>query len=172
MTVQEDNQISLTDDLYIKDIEVAEAHRELRSVERRIHTARTAISAAKQETSSNDLYNALEEEKLVLTSMLDWISDLLFYLGGASEDVEERSQEDYKALRDLDNVVLGAYRVDLRKVTDEILKIRQDLLRLSGVYYARVDEVKPCMQIYEILIEAAREAVYKTKTIRIQSFTY
>ena len=168
-----DNQTSLTDQLYEKDIEIADLHSKLSEVESRIHFARTTVSAAKiQYQNSNKLYKALEEEKRELTSMLDWISDLLFYLGESSEDVDDRSLEQYKQLRDLDNMVVRYERINLKALSDDILKIRQDLLMLSGLYWDRITENKPCESIYEILIETAREAVRKTKSIRINSFEY
>jgi len=162
----ETNQTSLTDELYSKDIEIAEFHTKMSEIERRIHFVRTTISAAKlQFKDINRLYYALEDEKKLLTSMLDWTSDLLFYIGGESEDVKDKSQEAYKHLRDSDTEVFREEKVYLGDISKEVLQIRQDLLRLSGEYYERVNEVKPCLQIFEILVEVAREAVHKTKAI-------
>lgn len=168
----QDNQISLTDELYSKDIEIAEFHAKLSDIEKRIHFVRTIISAAKlQYRNSDRLYKALDEEKKVLTSMLDWLSDALFYMGEASEDVKTKSLDKYKELRDLDGVAISKQRINLKKLAREILGFRSELLRVSGDYWDRVNEVKPCESIFEILIdEVAREAIKKAREIEFYSY--
>ena len=171
MKVQEDNQTDLTDDLYEKDIEIAEFHKELSAIEKRIHFIRTTTSAAKlQFRNSDKLYYALESEKIELTSMLDWVSDILFYLGESSEDVNSRTLDSYKELRDMDNPVEWESRIDLKMMSEDILELRVDLFRLYDKYQDRVEEIKPVMSIFEILIDRARAAVRKTKTINFYSY--
>ena len=103
--------------------------------------------------------------------MLDWMSDLLFYMGEASEDVKTRSLDSYKELRDADN--LGSYdsKVYLKDLTKEISRFRGELLELSGGYWKWVLEVKPCSSIFEILVdEVAKEAAKKTKAINFYDY--
>jgi len=159
-------QTSFTDDLYDVDIKIAELYKELKKVEVRIHFLRSTLSIIQME-NNNDPARQLRLVRLSreLTSALDWISDLMFYLDDASCDIESKSLTSYKRMRDMENPIERKIYVDTDKMAKEMLSIRVDLFRLFDVYDKYVDSVKPCMTIYENLIDVMRVAVKKMKEI-------
>jgi len=158
-------QTSFTDDLYDVDIKIAILHKELRKIETRIHFLRSTIAIVKMKNNSPARMKKLNWMSRELTSALDWISDLMFYLNDASCDVETKSLTAYKKLRDMENPVEMRTYIDKEQLSSEMLNIRVDLFRLFDVYDKYIDSVKPCMTIYENLIDVVREAAKKMKEL-------
>jgi hypothetical protein len=155
----------------MKDINISSLHTKLATVERRIHYIRTMVSAAQQEHDLNTkLWKALEGERLELTSVMDWLSDAMFYLGGESEDIETRTIDSYKVLMNREDFVMSEHRVDLDKLGEEVLQVRIDLFRLFDRYWDFINDTKPCMQVFEIMIDAARSAVNRFKEIKYYNY--
>ena len=167
MTVQENNQTNLTDELYEKDITLSELHGKLGAVERRIHYVRSKVGAMQLrcDRNSSKLYKALGGEISYLTSTMSWLSDAMFFVGNESEDVETRSIESYKVLTERDNPIEIEGRIDLELIEADVLQIRKDLMRLLDEYWDAINDTVPCMSIYEYLIDNARLSVNKFKEI-------
>jgi len=166
MTVEEDNQTNITDDLYEKDIVISELHSKLTDMERRMHYIRAIVSAAQVEyRPTKRLYKKLTDGYNLLTSTMDWLSDLMFYLGDESEDVEDMSLESYKRLTLADHTMIVEEMIDLEAVAEEVVNIRIGLMRLLDEYNDIIQGAKPCMSIYENLIESVRGAVKQFKEI-------
>ena len=159
-------QTSFTDDLYDVDIKVAELYKELKKAESRIHFLRTTVSAVHMKCQhlpkpQEKLSDVIRE----LTSALDWVSDLMFYLDGASCDIEPKSLDSYKKLRDMNNPVQREGRPDFDAMHKEAIDIRIVLFRVFDKYHRYVDSVKPCMEIYENLIDVVRGVAKKIKEL-------
>jgi spore maturation protein CgeB len=159
-------QTSLTDDLYRKDIVIAKLYNDLRKVETDIHFFRTKVSYAKMNEGRDNIAKGLNKMFKSLTSTLDWISDLLFYLDGASEDIKSKSLTSYKQLRDMNNPTEGLGRVDYGRMSLEIKGLERRLFRLFDNNYCYIEEVKPCMAIFEILDDEMREGAVLMEKIK------
>jgi len=172
MKVQENNQTSLTDELYEGSLALSSLHDRLGAIERRIHYVRTKATSLQLrcDLNSNRLYTALGEEISYLTSTMDWLSDVMFYVGNESEDVETRSIESYKVLRDRDNPVEHEGRIDLGLMEEQVLQIRKDLFGLLDRYWDVINDTKVCMSIYHYLIDDARNAVHQFKKINYYNY--
>lgn len=159
-------QTSLTDDLYRKDIVIAKLYNDLRKIEADIHFFRTKTSVAKMQERREDIARELKRLEGSLTSTLDWLSDLLFYLDGASEDIKSKSLTSYKALRDMNNPTEAIGRVDYTSMTIELKGLERRLFRLFDNNYFFIDSVKPCMTLFEILDDVMREGAGLMKKIK------
>ena len=167
MKVQEDNQTSLTDELYENSLALSKLHDKLGAIERRTHYVRSKVVSSQLKVLPKHwkLYNALDDEIKHLTSVMDWLSDAMFYIGNESEDVETRTKESYKVLTNRNNPVDIDGYIDMKPIEKEVLQIRIDLFRLLSRYWDAINNTIPCMSIYEHLIEEARAAVKKFKKI-------
>ena len=159
-------QTSFTDDLYDVDIKIAKLYKELQKIEVRVHFIRSLVSII-QTYSHHTPEKHLHTSKVIreLTSALDWISDLQFYLEDSSCDIESKSLSSYKKLRDMENAIQRKVIVDKTKLAEEMLSVRIDLFRLFDEYDKYVDAVKPCMTVYENLIDVVRVAAREIKKI-------
>lgn len=159
-------QTSLTDDLYRKDIAIAKLYNDLRKVESEIHFFRTTVSIAKIQSRDKEEHRLLSDLFNTLTSSLDWLGDLLFYLDDASEDIKSRSLSSYKQLRDMNNPTESISRVNYGKMLTDIKGLERRLFRLFDNNYGYMEEVKPCGSIFEILDDVMREGAALMKKIK------
>jgi hypothetical protein len=159
-------QTSLTDDLYKKDIAIAKLYNDLRKVESEIHFLRTTVSIAKIQTRDKQEHKLLSKLFNSLTSSLDWLGDLLFYLDGASEDIKSKSLTSYKQLRDMNNPTESVSRVNYSKMLSDVKGLERRVFRLFDNNYGYMEEVKPCGTIFEILDDEMRVGALLMKKIK------
>jgi hypothetical protein len=159
-------QTSLTDDLYKKDIAIAKLYNDLRKIETEVHYFRTMVSIAKMEDKKQ--YKSLEKLFKSLTSVLDWMGDLLFSLDDESEDIKSKSLSSYKQLRDMNNPVESFGRIEYGKMAITIKGLERRLFRLFDLNYGILNQVKPCsIDIFEILDDEMREAARLMNKIKM-----
>ena len=168
----ENNQTSLTDKLYEKDINLSTLHDKLLATERRIHYTRSKATSLQLQCdrNANQLYKALGEEISFLTYTMDYLSDVAFFIGNESEDVETRSIESYKTLTERQNTVDIEERIDLEIMEEEVLHYRQELMRMLDEHWDLINDCVPCMSLYEYLIDNARSAVHQFKKVNYYNY--
>jgi hypothetical protein len=170
-TEAENNQMTLVDDLFDVDIKVAGLYKYLKQMESRVHYLRTSTSSAKlQSINNNHLHKSLSQAEDELTIVLDWISDILFYLASDSSDLESMPLEFYKTIRDMNHPVVVEGEVDVSDMHKTATDIRIDLFRGLDEYWDYVDSIVPCMSIYEHLIDAIRDAVKTFKQVNFYRY--
>jgi len=163
--------MSLEDELFEKDIKIAELYDLLKKTETKAHTLRTvATSAIAQATYVSPRHRALTGAVTELTSVLDWTGDLLFYLASESIDLEENSLDHYKTLRDMNYPVFREDEVDTTTMEASATEIRIDLFRLYDHYYEYINGTTICGKIFEECIEAARRSVKCFKGVKLDMY--
>lgn len=158
MIIENNKQISLTDEYYDKEIKLEELFKALRKEGRNIHFSRTSVTVAlEQYRHSEKTYKLLLDSQLTLTLSLSWLGDALYTI--SKELPKGKNDGDYWKLRDMTNYPSRTGEINLGKLNRSVLNSRKGLFRLLDKYHSYIMETSVLMSIFEAMIEEVRNSV-------------
>jgi len=168
MKVEENRQISLTDEYFDTEIKLTELYKKIVKIGRNIHFARTTVTIAQdQYRHSKKVYSLLVEAHSDLTLSLSWLGDALYTI---SKELPNKEDTDYWKLRDMLNFPSSTDKVNFNTLASSMLRYRKELFRLLDEYHSYIEDTGVLMAIFEVMIEEVRNSVKLLNKIKFYEY--